>query len=344
MDSPLVSIVIPAYNASRFLGCAVESVLRQKDFNDWELIIVDDGSTDDTPALARRYAEADRRVRFISKPNGGQSTARNAGLLLAQGKYLCFIDADDLISPDFLRSTVDEAEASGADIVITKVREQRLEATELSEELSGYLFPTPRAKALRIDPFELTRHTLYQTPLPGTGYFVPNDVVACIYRRSLWEQAALDSPARAKGVELPAPDEPIRLREGTYYEDLDIFYPLWLRAAKISLIPEVKYIYRMHGASYMHVFNKRRLDVLDVTDRMLEWTRMYYPELADAAADRRMSAHFNMLLLMWRHGVDDPAAKERCRRVIRERRAASLRNPRVRLKNRLGALLSYLCL
>jgi glycosyltransferase involved in cell wall biosynthesis len=90
-STPHVSVVIPAYNAAWCIRRAVDSVLKQ-DFRDFELIVVDDGSTDDTAAILAGYGDA---VRVISKPNGGLSSARNAGIAVAKGVYVAFLDADD---------------------------------------------------------------------------------------------------------------------------------------------------------------------------------------------------------------------------------------------------------
>lgn len=100
--NPLFSIIIPAYNAGEFLGKAVDSVLEQ-DFNDYELIIVDDGSTDNTPQICKEYAEKNSdKIIVISKDNQGVSAARNAGIKIARGQYILFIDSDDFIEPDSL--------------------------------------------------------------------------------------------------------------------------------------------------------------------------------------------------------------------------------------------------
>jgi teichuronic acid biosynthesis glycosyltransferase TuaG len=98
---PRISVVIPAYDAERFLSDAVESVLRQT-LRDLELIIVNDGSTDATRFLAERFREGDQRVRIVDKRNGGLSSARNAGIAAASGDLICFLDADDILLPDKL--------------------------------------------------------------------------------------------------------------------------------------------------------------------------------------------------------------------------------------------------
>lgn len=96
---PKVSIIVPVYNAEKYLQECVESVLCQT-LSDIELILVDDGSTDSSPALCDQYAVQDYRVKVIHKPNGRAASARNAGLRAASGEYVAFVDADDWISPD----------------------------------------------------------------------------------------------------------------------------------------------------------------------------------------------------------------------------------------------------
>lgn len=102
---PIVSVIVPAYNAERFLGDAVRSVLGQS-WRDLELIIVNDGSSDGTAEAAERFAAGDPRVRVIHKTNGGLSSARNAGMAAARGELLCFLDADDALLPDKLERQV----------------------------------------------------------------------------------------------------------------------------------------------------------------------------------------------------------------------------------------------
>ena len=93
--TPLVSVIIPAYNCAHFLGQAIRSVLAQT-FMDYEIIVVDDGSTDDTAAVLGEFGD---QVRHVSQANRGNAAARNAGIALARGQWLSFLDADDLWAP-----------------------------------------------------------------------------------------------------------------------------------------------------------------------------------------------------------------------------------------------------
>lgn len=119
-DSPTVSVVIPVYNGARHIRQCVESVLAQT-LADFELICVDDGSTDDTARILEDIAARDGRVRVIHQENRGEGAARNAGLDVAEGRFLSFFDADDFTEPRLLEQAVARAEETDADIVAYRV-------------------------------------------------------------------------------------------------------------------------------------------------------------------------------------------------------------------------------
>ncbi|MBC8123120.1 MAG: glycosyltransferase [Gemmatimonadaceae bacterium] len=100
-----ISIVVPVYNGAGFLGEALESVLEQSHTN-WEVWIVDDGSADNTLAVARSYCRRDPRIRLLSQANAGPSAARNLGIQAATGKFIAFLDADDFWLPDKLAMSI----------------------------------------------------------------------------------------------------------------------------------------------------------------------------------------------------------------------------------------------
>lgn len=105
----MVSVVIAAYNAAKWIGETLQSVLAQE-FTDFEVIVIDDGSTDDTASVVATYGE---RVQYIQKPNGGQGSARNMGLRCARGEYIAFVDADDLWTKEKLRLQLDLLNKTG---------------------------------------------------------------------------------------------------------------------------------------------------------------------------------------------------------------------------------------
>lgn len=99
----LISVIMPVYNSSRFMQKAVKSVISQS-YNNLELIIVDDGSTDETEYLCRKLCQEDNRIKYYRKGNGGVSSARNEGLTQVRGEYVTFIDADDWYSENYLKT------------------------------------------------------------------------------------------------------------------------------------------------------------------------------------------------------------------------------------------------
>ncbi|HIY36843.1 MAG TPA: glycosyltransferase, partial [Candidatus Paraprevotella stercorigallinarum] len=96
----LISIIIPVYNSSAYLDKCIGSVLMQT-YKNIEVILVNDGSDDDSFEICKKYAENDHRIKLINKDNGGVSSARNAGIKASTGRYIAFVDSDDTISPDF---------------------------------------------------------------------------------------------------------------------------------------------------------------------------------------------------------------------------------------------------
>jgi len=117
MDRPLVSIVIPVYNEAEHLPAMLSSVLNQS-WPDLQAIMVDDGSTDGSPDIARRFAETDPRLTLLVQKNAGVSAARNTALAHCRGKYIRFVDGDDTLPPHSLEAMVARAEKDKADLVI----------------------------------------------------------------------------------------------------------------------------------------------------------------------------------------------------------------------------------
>lgn len=317
----MVSIIVPAYNAERYLAECVESIFSQS-MADWELLLIDDGSTDSTGAMCDTFAAGDDRIRTIHGPNRGVSEARNTGLSNARGQYIAFLDADDVMDPRFLEVTLALLSSTDADMAATGF--SRLDGQ------ARYMAVKSPGAHVEISARDALRHALYQTTCPGTTRILDCSPWGKLYKASLWEG--------------------MRFRKDIRYEDLDIFYRVWEKARNIAFIPAAMIGYRQHEGSYLHTFTTGRADVLDVTDRIVS----YYQEsdrddqLKKAAETRCFAAHCNILLLMltnyrkahrqktWRPII------ERCLNTIRSTRRQVLTDREARLKDRLGALLAYL--
>lgn len=144
---PLISVILPVYNGEEFISEAVGSVVSQT-YRNFELLIVDDGSTDRTATIIESFAASDSRIKILTQKNGGVSAARNAGIEIARGDYLTFIDADDALSPDFLHRCI--AESNGADIIAA-------DFTRHKDQLSR-----SQRQAVDLNPIDYLECVLYQ--------------------------------------------------------------------------------------------------------------------------------------------------------------------------------------
>lgn len=317
----MVSVIIPAYNAAQFLSETVASVISQS-YSDWEMLLVDDGSTDNTPGLCDSLAASDPRIHVFHKPNGGLSDARNYALDRAKGEYVTFLDADDLLHPDFLKKTLAVAASSGVPMVAVPYFPFHENVGSFMERRDSSL-PRP----LELSSFAALESACYQTPVGATGRVLDNAAWGKLYSSALWKEA--------------------RFTVGTWYEDLDIFYRILLLAGDIAFLPVPLIAYRQHPASFLHTFSPRRADALDVADRMVAIIESgqlgEVPHSVMAAARvRRFAAHYNILTLLYANHAELPDVERRCVRVVREGRRSVINDPRARMRDRLGALFSYL--
>lgn len=179
MSCPMISVIIPVYNAGRFIERAITSVINQT-VTDWELILVDDGSKDDSLAICRRMALTDSRIRVYTKPNGGEASARNFGLDHAVGKYVCYVDADDHVSPTLLEDYLCDRPA---DLAICGIR------MDWGAAVNEYRLPEGEHSGDDII------HTLSRLNILPVGSSVNK-----LYRRDLIESQQIRFPVELQGV------------------------------------------------------------------------------------------------------------------------------------------------
>ena len=216
MNKPKISVIVPIYNAIKYLGATVESLLSVTE-PDIEIILVDDGSTDGSGELCD--AVFDARVRVIHKENGGVSSARNAGLAVATGEYIGFLDADDLIYPDVYSTLVKRAEAAEADVAQCAVVCVETDGSERTVY-------QPKSEIILERPFssrQLTRHLCY-------------GCCSKIYKRELLEKIRFDE-------------------RFTIGEDLHFNLACLSAAKKIIISPKAVYRYMQREDSVTHTAN-----------------------------------------------------------------------------------------
>lgn len=165
--NPIISIIVPVYNGDKYLSRCVDSILNQT-FQDWELLLVDDGSTDKSGEICDEYVTKDDRIRGLHKSNGGVSSARNYGLTRIQGEWVTFIDGDDYIEPNYFSILLSNV---NVDLIVSGVKFSNTEGKSLppcdkiikiseenkyflDKEFCGLYFRTPWAKLFKRDIIE----------------------------------------------------------------------------------------------------------------------------------------------------------------------------------------------
>ena len=174
-----VSVIVPVYQVEQYLPRCIDSILAQT-FSDFELILVNDGTKDGSPAIMQAYADRDSRIRQVHKENGGLSSARNAGLDVAQGTYIAFVDSDDYIAPTLLEDAVRAADETGAEQVLFNYR-----LVVDGEEQGAYL--DFEDETIHIDRLGLADY-FYRYWMP---YKHGQEAWSKLYRRDVIEQNAL---------------------------------------------------------------------------------------------------------------------------------------------------------
>lgn len=235
---PEISIIVPVYRAEKYLNACVDSILNQT-YSDFELVLIEDGSPDQSGAICDEYAQKDDRVRVIHQPNQGQAAARNHALPMTQGKWLCYVDSDDAIHPQMLEQLHRAAEKSGAGISMC----QFLEAPEPPED---YEQPAEFSYTLlTMDEKTLTElHDRDQYP----GW------VACakLIRRELVEGYPFHT--------------------GRVYEDNEAVTRWLLPAKTLAMLPTQLYFYRTNPESTTKSqFSLKRLDYLWALESMISY-------------------------------------------------------------------------
>ncbi|MFF2274924.1 glycosyltransferase family 2 protein [Agromyces sp. NPDC058126] len=233
---PLVSVVVPVYNVEAYLASTIDSVLDQR-FADFELILVDDGSTDRSRRIALRKALGDARVRRINQRNAGPGPARELGIRHARGKYLAFLDSDDLLPPDALGALVDSAEKTGSEIAVGAFR--RFDGTRVwVPEWVGELHGGPTLR----------------TTLDATPKLLRNNYpCGKIFRRDFWSAQRLG------------------FLDGVIYEDQPLIALMFARASSIDVLDTITYDYR--ARQDRSSISQRPEELRDLRDRVAAWRR-----------------------------------------------------------------------
>ena len=332
----VISVIIPAYNSESTLESCVASVLDQT-YRETEIVIVDDGSVDGTLKMGNRLSSIYNNVRVESIKHAGPSAARNAGLRLARGRYIAFVDSDDRIHPEYLATLHSMMLEHGADI--SAVTYQMVADNKLSAS------NTPSAS----NTLSASNKPSASNKLSAYNQICANDSKADVRVYSSAEAVAdllyqkhLDSSQCCKLFRR-------KLIEGLYfpedcrvYEDLLFVYQAFCRSEKIVWTDKQMYYYHKTADGQMDSFSPCVTDAFEVMERIRKDLSSRYPTLSHAIDNRTISVSFNILKLMavsheTRH---DEGIEHRCWDNIRSLRFANFFDPNVRIKNKVGVLLS----
>lgn len=246
MLEQLISVIVPVYNVEQYLEACVKSI-REQSYKNLEIILVDDGSTDYSGGLCDRLALLDQRIRVIHKKNEGLASARNAGIDIASGQYLGFVDSDDWIEINMYRD------------LMVGINRNRCPIACCGRVLCyGEKY---RKKVYTLDKLQV---------------WESKEIIA---RLLTWDY--IDSSACDKLFEKKLFDD-IRFPEGRLHEDLFVMHKILDRAKKVVHIGMEKYYYRQRvGGLTRNAYSHKKMDLLDVVEEVDHDIMKKYPELKE---------------------------------------------------------------
>ncbi|MBQ4067985.1 MAG: glycosyltransferase [Lachnospiraceae bacterium] len=303
-NQPLISVIIPVYNLENYIERCLISVLSQT-YKNLEILVVDDGSTDNSPSLCDKYSTIDSRITVFHIENGGAAHARNVALNKTNGELLTFIDGDDFVDSTYIETLYNAMVDKNADISICKWVD---------------IYEHAEPKALQ-QSYIKTYDTL--SGLEALMYQVEFDSAMWVklYKSSLFD-----------GIFFP---------EGNLYEDLAIIYKIFERAKIISYTDYAGYFYTIRNSGTTLIkFKPKKMDLIDVIDEMQDYLLKRYPELRLPIYSRKVRANFHIYLQIPRNKDYKPYRK-RIENNIKAIRKDVLLDKKARRGTRLALLLTY---
>lgn len=236
MDQPLISIIVPIYKVEAYLPRCVDSILRQT-YRNLEIILIDDGSPDKCPEICDSYIQKDSRIQVIHKKNGGLSDARNAGLDVAKGEFIAFIDSDDYVHPEMISTLFSLLKDNGSDISVCNF-------TPFTEKTS----PSNKKPVICTLSGKAAAQRLYQSQ------FATQTVVAWdkLYKRKLFDH--------------------LRFEVGKFNEDEFFTYQVLFLAQKVTFTTQELYYYFIRDTGISQaITNPKSLDGLDAKQKAIQF-------------------------------------------------------------------------
>ncbi|MDO4902908.1 MAG: glycosyltransferase [Limosilactobacillus sp.] len=239
-EESAISVVIPVYNVAKYFAKCIESIINQS-YKNIEIILVNDGSTDNSLEICNQYAAKDDRITVVSQTNQGLSEARNTGIRIAKGPYIMFVDSDDYVPADYCKDAIENVQKFNSDVAIF-----------------GYY---------RVDGQKAHEHKIFDL----------DD--GLISKEMAMESTILYSYAWNKIYKLSLFDE-IKYPRAKYYEDSYTTYRLFEKAGKISFINKSNYYYVNTGESIVSNMNEKTIsDQFESLYNQFEFFKDSYPDV-----------------------------------------------------------------
>ena len=243
-SNELISVIVPIYNVELYLEKCIVSIINQT-YKNLEIILVNDGSPDNCPQICEEYAKKDSRIKVIHKKNGGLSDARNYGIDIANGKYLCFIDSDDYIADQMIEKLYQNLKKNKSDISICNFYE-----TYSNDYLKFYPFPEKKLKISGNAKFYNIYNKYFLSTIAAWGK---------LYKKEIFNN--------------------IKYPLGKIHEDEAIITEVLKNAKVISYFDEPLYYYVQREKSITKIFDLKRLDIIEVHEKRLEFFNRIEPTL-----------------------------------------------------------------
>ena len=230
----LISIVIPVYNAEKYLEQCLNSIKNQT-YKNFEVILVNDGSIDNSESICKVFVESDTRFRYYLKANGGASSARNLGLDNAQGKYITFIDADDWVDENHLEVLINNIKENNSDMAVSSIKK--------FDNVSRFKFRVYSNQEKYLLNYNKLNREEFLVILPrlihaSNSYKI---AVSKLFKKELLSDVRFDESI-------------------VYGEDLEFFFKIYNNISSISYVDEVTYVYRLHNERTSSKFNQQYVE------------------------------------------------------------------------------------
>lgn len=275
MENKKVTVIVPIYNVENYLKKCLDSILRQT-YNNLEIILINDGSTDGSKNIAEEYQEKDQRVILLNKENGGLSDARNYGIERASGEYITFIDSDDEVTEDYVEYLINLTEKYKTDIAIASYR------LKSGNKIINY---GKDYNTEKLTEYECLRRMLLDEGFTVTAW-------AKLYKTKLFND--------------------VRYPVGKIYEDNGTTYKLIMKCNEIAYGSKDIYIYyKRNGSITSENFNDRKYSIIDFSDEMGDKILEKYPELVNEVERKKIESRFCVLRQMNKNLNEEQKKKQK---------------------------------